>query len=100
MTTTATRKMPLREAAEKWVETTRAIEGLVRLQKEYAAILLAPVEKAGKERVFFGLVRAEATGGNLYLDQAAVREELGPERFVEGDLMKRQKRGWTLKAMK
>lgn len=99
MTITTAKKMTLRQAAEQWAETTLAMEGLKQVRDEAAAVLLAPVEKAGKERAFFGLVRAEPTGGNLYLDQAAVREELPVGRFVEGDLLKRQKRGWTLKAM-
>jgi len=100
--TTTTEKKPktLRAWTEQWVATNEAIGPLEELRAEAAEHLVAAAKKAGKERAFFGLVRAERTGGKLYMDQAAVREELGVERFVEGDLMRRQKRGWTLKAMR
>jgi hypothetical protein len=93
------RKLTLREAAEQWVETTDAIAGLKELQKEAADVLIAHVERTSR-RTFFNLIAAERSGGSLVMDQAAVRAALPAERFVDGDLMKRSKPGWTLKRLR
>ena len=92
-------KPTLRDATDTWAETTLAIEGLKMLQAEAAAVLLAHAEKTGR-RSYFDRVAVVASGGSLVLDQAAVKDELPAERFIEGDLMKRSKRSWSLKRLK
>lgn len=93
------KKLTLREAAEQWIETTHAIEKLKELQSKAAATLIAHTERTDK-RAYFDLVTVERSGGSLVMNQEAVRQELPAERFVEGDLMKRSKRGWTVKKIK
>jgi hypothetical protein len=93
------RKLTLREATEQWAETALAIEGLKMLQAEAGAVLLAHSEKT-ERRAYFDRVAVVRSGGSLVLDQAAVRDELPAERFVEGDLMRRSKLGWSLKLLK
>jgi hypothetical protein len=93
------KKLTLRGAADQWLETTLAIEGLKELQKEAAKRLLDHAAQSGK-RTFFDQIAVKSTGGNLVVDTEAVRGALPAERFVEGDLMKRQKSGRTLERLK
>lgn len=93
------KKLTIGEAVEQYAETSRAIAGLEMLQSEAKAAIVAHGERTGK-RTFLDRVAMVRSGGSLRMDQAAVREVIPAERFVEGDLMKRDRLGWQLKLLK
>lgn len=90
------RRLNLNKAIDQWAETTRAIERLKVLQKEAAEVLIAHGEKTGR-RTFGDSIAMQSTGGSVVLDQAKVREFLGP-RLAE--FQTRTKRGWSLKLLR
>ena len=93
------RKLTLTQAVDQWAECQLAMEGLKELRDQAAKVLLDHAERTGR-RTYKDRIAVEGTGGSLVLDQPAVREALPAARFVEGDLMKRTKRGLSLKLLR
>jgi hypothetical protein len=92
-------KLTLTDAADKWEHATREITRL-QAELEKAALVLHDHFKRTGRRTYRDRIVRKSTGGQLYMDQGAVREELPPKRFVEGDLLARAKTGWTLQLLK
>jgi hypothetical protein len=92
-------KLTLADAADKWEHATREITRLQAELEKAALVLHEHFTRTGRRTYRDRIVR-KSTGGQLYMDQAAVRKELPAERFVVGDLLARAKTGWTLQLLK
>lgn len=90
------RKLTLTEAADQWERSKRAMEREKPLLEEAAAVLLAHFEKTGKG-AYRDRIGWKWSGGQLYLDQAAVAAYMGA-KF--SSFQKRAKRSRSLMLLK
>lgn len=89
-------KLTVAQAAEQWEKAKRELERQEPLLEEAAAVLHAHFERTGRA-TYKDRIARQRTGGQLYLDQQALKQYLGA-KFNE--FQKRAKQGWTLKLLK
>lgn len=93
------RKLTLTTAIEQFERTTLAIEGLEPLRDEAKAFIIEHAQKSGR-MTYKDRIAVERTGGQLYLDQPAVKQRLVELGERVETFMKRANRGWTVKLLK
>lgn len=90
------RKLTLAEAADQYEKTKREMERLKPLLEEAGAVLLEHFERTGRAG-YRGRIGWKWSGGQLYLDQEALRAYLGAK---VADFQKRAKRSRSLMLLK
>lgn len=90
------RELTLTEAADQWERAKRAMEREKPLLEEAAAVLLAHFDKTGRG-AYKDRIGWKWSGGQLYLDQEALRAYLGAK---VADFQKRAKRSRSLMLLK
>lgn len=78
MTEITKTKLTLAQAAEQWEQAKRAIAAARPLLDEAAPVIVAHLEKTGR-RSYKGRIALTLPPPRRILDQAAVREFLGPK---------------------